>query len=54
MKEYRVCFTQYFYYTVTAEDEDEAIDLAEDGFRHDMYSPIARTDYDEVEAWEDK
>lgn len=54
MKEYRVCFTQYWYYTVTAEDEDEAIDLATEKFESEMYRPIARTDYDEVEAWENE
>lgn len=54
MKEYRVCFTQYFYYTVTAEDEDKAIDLAEEDFRRDMHYPVARTDYDDVEVWEDE
>jgi hypothetical protein len=54
MKEYRVCFTQYYYYTVTAENENEAIDLAYDDFESEMYTPIARTDYDEVEAWENE
>ena len=54
MKEYRVCFTQWWYYTVTAENEDEAIELATEEFESEMYRPIARTDYDEVEAWENE
>lgn len=53
MKEYRVCFTQYFYYTEVAEDEDEAIALAEDRFRADMRQPVANIGYDDVEVWEE-
>ena len=52
MAQYRVCFTQRYYYTVEADDEDEAIDLAEPDFVSDMRCPIANTTYDDVEAWE--
>ena len=45
MKEYRVCFTQYYYCTVTAEDEIEAIELAEEEFG---------SWYDDVEVWENE
>ena len=51
MAQYRVCFTQRYYYTVEADDEDEAIDLAEPDFVSDMRCPIANTTYDDVEAW---
>lgn len=44
MKEYRVCFTKYDYFTITAENEDEAIKLAEEEFC---------SWYDEVEVWEE-
>lgn len=52
MKEYRVCFTQYHYYTVTAENEDEAIELAEEEFDTDMHRPIANSWWDGVEVWD--
>ena len=54
MKEYRVCFIQRFYYTVTAEDEDEAIDLAEDKFFRDIQQPRSFFSYDDVEVWENE
>lgn len=45
MKEYRVCFTQHYFVTVTADNEDEAINLAAD---------IVHIDYDDVEVWENE
>lgn len=48
MKPYRVYFTKYYDYYVEAENENEAIDIAEAEFRADMSSPIADTTYDEV------
>lgn len=47
---YYVTFTQYFGYDVEADSEDEAIDAATELFESDMRTPIARTDYDEVEV----
>ena len=55
MKPYRVYFTKYYTYYVEAENEDEAIEIAENDFRADMRSPIADCTYDEVEveSWEE-
>lgn len=52
MKEYRVTFVKYYNYYVEADNEDIAIDIAEEDFRADMRCPIADTTYDEVE-WEE-
>lgn len=49
---YNVCFTQWYWYTVEADSEEEAIDLAEPEFVSDMRCPIANTTYDEVEVYE--
>lgn len=52
-KLYNVRFTQFYeYLKIEAEDEDEAIEIAEKEFKADMYRPIARPDYDEVEIAE--
>ena len=40
MEKYRVDFAQWYSYDVEAEDEDEAIELAEEEFATDMRSPI--------------
>lgn len=51
---YNVRFTQiYEYLDIEAEDEDEAVEIAEKEFKADMYRPIARPDYDEVEIAEE-
>ncbi len=50
MNNYRIYFTKYYTYYVEAENEDEAIEIAEEDFRMDMRSPIADTTYDEVEC----
>lgn len=54
-----VTFTQYYEYEVEVSDElydedieaaeDEAINLAEERFKAEMYKPIARTNYDDIE-----
>lgn len=54
-----VIFTQYYEYEVEVSDElydedieaaeEEAIDLAKERFKREMYRPIARTTYDDVE-----
>lgn len=49
-KTYEVTFTRYYTYTVTAEDEDEAIDKAEKEFSQDNHSAVAVTWYDESEV----
>lgn len=49
---YDVTFTQYHTYTVEAENENEAENLAYKEFASDMRSPIADTSYDEVEVEE--
>lgn len=50
MAKYNVCFTKYYSYTVEADSEDEAFDVAyEDDFYRDTHSPIADYSYDEVE-----
>ena len=49
MNKYNVTYTQYYAYTVEAEDEDEAESLAYDMFKADMRYPVANTFYDEVE-----
>ena len=47
---YSVVITKYSYYTVEAEDEDEAEEEAIKEYVSDMCSPIADTSYDEVEV----
>ena len=47
---YNVSFVQNHTYTVKANDEEEAIDIAEKLFREDMLRPVAKTWYDEVEV----
>lgn len=47
---YSVVITRYRYYTVEAEDEDEAEEKAIEEYESDMLSPIADTSYDEVEV----
>lgn len=49
---YSVVITRYSYYTVEAEDEDEAEEKAIEEYQSDMLSPIADTSYDEVEVEE--
>lgn len=50
MKEYRVTFVKYYNYYVEAENEDEAIEIAEEKFETDKRRPIADITYDEVEC----
>lgn len=50
MNKYQVCFTKYYIYEVEADNDDEAIDIAEEAFRANMRSPIADCTYDEVEC----
>lgn len=52
MKKYNVTFTQYFSYEVEADNEDDAVAVAEDLFDGEMRSPVANTLYDEVEVCE--
>lgn len=54
--QYLVTFTQYHEYWVEADTEKEAEDIGHKEFCHDMRSPIANTNYDEVsvEPWEDE
>lgn len=49
MPRYEVCFIRYFTYEVEGEDEESAVQKAESLFESEMRSPIARTDYDDVE-----
>lgn len=49
MSKYNVVYTQYYSYTVEADNEDEAEDLAHDMFKSDMRYPVANTFYDDVE-----
>lgn len=52
-KLYNVRFTQFWeYIEIEAEDEHEAVEIAEKEFKADMYRPIAHTDYEEVEVAE--
>ncbi len=52
MARYNVIVTQYHEYEVEADDEYEAESLGIEEFRKDMYRPIAKTWYDEVEVEE--
>ena len=47
---YEVTFTRYHSYDIEADNEDEAIELAEEEFESDMRSPIADCYYDEVDC----
>ena len=47
---YDVTFTQNHTYSVTADTEEDAVDLAERKFREDMLRPVAKTWYDEVDV----
>lgn len=49
MAKYNVNFIQYWSYTVEAQDEDEAFDLAHEEFVSDMRTPVACTIYDDCE-----
>lgn len=46
MAKYNVCFTKYWIYTVEADSEDEAYDLAYEKFDCDMHSSISTCCYD--------
>lgn len=52
MKKYNVTFTTYEEYEVEAENETEALRIAEDELRSDRYRPIADTHYDESDVEE--
>ena len=49
MSKYNVIYTQYYAYTVEADNEDEAESLAYDMFEADMRYPVANTFYDDIE-----
>ena len=51
---YKVTFVQYHEYTVEAEDENEAEDVAYKEFQSDMRRPVAQTWWDEIEVKEDE
>lgn len=52
-KLYDVRFIQFWeYIEIEAEDEHEAVEIAEKEFKADMYRPIAHPNYDEVEIAE--
>lgn len=52
MKKYNVTFTTYEEYEVEAENETEALKIAEDELRSDRCRPIADTHYDESDVEE--
>ena len=53
MKKYKVYFIKYYSYYAEAENEDEAIEIAENDFRAEMNCPIKDTTYEyEVEVEE--
>jgi len=52
MKKYRVTFTTYEEYEVEAENETEALRIAENELRSDRCTPIADTHYDESDVEE--
>jgi hypothetical protein len=49
MNTYTVTFIQYYEYEIDAHDEDTAFDKAYEKFKSEMYRPIARTGYDDVD-----
>lgn len=50
-KKYKIYFIKYYSYYAEAENEDEAIEIAENDFRAEMNCPIEDTTY-EVEVEE--
>lgn len=52
MKKYNVTFTTYEEYEVEAENETEALRIAENKLRSDRCIPIADTHYDESDIEE--
>lgn len=48
---YRVKFFQCYEYDIEADNEDEAIENAEEEFKADMCSPIVNTVWDSMECW---
>ena len=52
MKKYRVTFTTYEEYEVEAENETEALRIAENELRSDRCTPIADTHNDESDVEE--
>lgn len=50
MNKYTITFIKYYTYEVEADNEDEAIDEAEELFSSEMRRPIADCTYDEVEV----
>lgn len=52
MKKYNVTFTTYEEYEVEAENETEALRIAEEELRSDRRIPIADTHYDESDIEE--
>ena len=51
---YSVAFAQWHNYEIEAENEEEALTLAEEEFVSDMHSPIANVVWDEVIVYDDK
>ena len=49
MAKYNVIYTQYYSYTVEADNEDEAESMAYEEFEADMRYPVANLYYDDVE-----
>lgn len=49
MAKYNVTYTQYYTYTVEADNEDEAESLAYEEFESDMRYPVANLWYDDIE-----
>lgn len=45
---YTVRFAQWYDYEFEADNGDEAVELAQEKFRHDMRSPIAKLIWDEM------
>lgn len=45
---YTVRFAQWYDYEFEADSEDEAIELAQEEFWHDMRSPLANLAWDEM------
>ena len=52
MANYRIAFAQWYSYEVEAENEDEALELAEEEFATNMRSPIANVVPDETLVYE--
>lgn len=45
---YTVRFAQWYNYEIEADSEDEAVELTQEEFWHDMRSPIANLIWDEM------